>query len=76
MTEDPELRFRPLGLGFLGEQKVSFEETYGAMAAEISFEYLFFVAHLEQGYRVDLCSWDWKKKFKPLAGTEPVTVTS
>ncbi len=36
-------RFRPLGLGFLTEQKVSFEETYGPMAKEISFEYLFFV---------------------------------
>ncbi len=67
-------RFRPLGLGFLSGQKVSFEETYGAVAAEISFEYLFFVAHLEQGFRADLCSWDWKKKFKPLFG--PATLTA
>ena len=66
-------RFRPLGMGFLTGQKVSFEQTYGAMAAEISFEYLFFVEHLEQGYRADLCSWDWKKKFKPLYGTAPAT---
>ncbi len=66
-------RFRPLGLGFLAGQKVSFEETYGAMAAEISFEYLFFVEHLEQGLRADLLSWDWKKKFKPLFGSSPVT---
>jgi len=59
-------RFRPLGLGFLTEQRVSFEDTYGAMAREIEFEYLFFVRHIEDGYRVDLCSWDWKKRFKPL----------
>ncbi len=66
-------RFRPLGLGFLSGQKVSFQDTYGAMADEISFEYLFFVEHVDQGYRADLCSWDWKKKFKPLFGSAPVT---
>jgi hypothetical protein len=66
-------RFRPLGLGFLTEQKVSFEETYGPMAREISFEYLFFVSHIEQGFRVDLCSWDWKKKFQTLIDRAPVS---
>ncbi len=45
---------------------MSFEETYGSMAEEISFEYLFFVKHIEQGFRADLCSWDWKKKPKLL----------
>jgi hypothetical protein len=66
-------RFRPLGLGFLTEQKVSFEDTYGAMSKEISFEYLFFVGHVEQGFRVDLCSWDWKKKFKTLVDRTPIS---
>ena len=59
-------RFRPLGLGLLLGQDVSFEQVYGPMARELSFEYLFFLRHLEQGYRVDLCAWDWKKKFRPL----------
>ncbi len=59
-------RFRPLGLGFLTEQDVSFEDTYGAVAKQVDFEYRFFVGHVDQGYRVDLTSWDWKKKFKPL----------
>ena len=59
-------RFRPLGLGLLNKQPVSFEQVYGPMAAEISFEYKFFLQHLQRGYRVDLCSWDWKKKFRPL----------
>ncbi|MDA0834154.1 MAG: hypothetical protein O2955_07215 [Planctomycetota bacterium] len=62
-------RFRPLGLGFLTKQKVSFEQVYGSMADEISFEYLFFLNHLEAGYRVDLCAWDWKPKFRVLRGT-------
>jgi len=59
-------RFRPLGMGFLTKQPVSFEQTYGAMANEISFEYLFFLEHLDQGLRADLIAWDWKKKFLPL----------
>jgi hypothetical protein len=57
-------RFRPLGLGLLTKQQVSFEEVYGPMAKEIGFEYLFFLKHFDQGYRADLCSWDWKAKFQ------------
>ncbi len=64
-----QARFRPLGLALLQQRPdVSFESVYGAMADEISFEYLFFLQHVELGYRVDLCSWDWKtrpKKFRP-----------
>ena len=67
-------RFRPLGLGLLEKQPVSFEQVYGAMATEISFEYLFFIKHVDIGYRVDLCSWDWKKKFVPLRTASPITV--
>ena len=59
-------RFRPLGLAILTGQPVTFEQTYGAMATEICFEYLFFLKHFDIGYRADLCAWDWKKKFKPL----------
>jgi hypothetical protein len=63
-------RFRPLGLGFLTGQRVSFADTYGAMTREIDFEFDFFRKHLDQGYRVDLCSWDWKRKFRaPNAGS-------
>ncbi len=59
-------RFHSLGLGLLNKKNVSFEGTYGAMADEISFEYKFFLQHLDKDYRVDLCSWDWKAKFKKL----------
>jgi hypothetical protein len=62
-------RFRPLGLGFLTGQKVSFADAYGAMLPEIDFEYRFFVQHLDEGYRVDLCSWDWKRKFREPTGS-------
>jgi hypothetical protein len=56
-------RFRPLGLALLMKKDTSFERVYGTMAKEISFEYLFFLEHLERGLRVDLCSWDWKAKY-------------
>jgi hypothetical protein len=66
-------RFRVLGLGLLTGQRVSFEDTYGAMADEISFEYVFFLNHMDAGYRVDLTSWDWKKKFRALSGSAALT---
>ena len=62
-------RFRPLGLGLLTRQEVNFEQVYGAMAREVSFEYRFFLQHVERGYRADLCSWDWSKEFRPLTTT-------
>lgn len=57
-------RFRPLGLGLLTKQDVSFHETYGNMSREIDFEYKVFLKYLQKGYRADLCSWDWKAKFR------------
>lgn len=62
-------RFRPLGLGLLMNKPASFNQTYGSMAREISFEYLFFLKHFDQGYRCDLCQWDWKTKFRKLNST-------
>lgn len=62
-------RFKPLGLQLLNDQQTSFETVYGSMAREINFEYNFFLTHLDQGYRADMCSWDWKAKFTRLKGT-------
>lgn len=67
-------RFRPLGLGLLTNKPVSFETMYGAMAREISFEYLFFLKHVDVGYRVDLCSWDWKTRYRRPRGTTTATI--
>lgn len=66
-------KFRPLGLALLKKQETSFEAVYGDMAKEIMFEYRFFLKHLEQGYRADLCSWDWKRKFRAPKGSATVT---
>ena len=66
-------RFRPLGLGLLMKRRVSFKAIYGSMAKEINFEYQFFLKHLEPGFRVDLCSWDWKARFREPSGVDTVT---
>jgi hypothetical protein len=62
-NENYSKRFRPLGLALLTKKNTSFEQVYGNMAEEISFEYLFFLNHLEIGFRTDLCSWDWKTRY-------------
>ena len=47
-------------------QPVSFESAFGDFAAEISFEYDQFVGNFGNGYRADLCAWQWKSA-KPLS---------
>jgi len=67
-------RFRPLGLALLTKGRgVTFQRVYGPMSREISFEYLFFLKHLDRGYRVDLCRWDWKAKYRSPRGSSSVT---
>lgn len=69
-NENYTQRFKPLGLALLNEQRdASFWGVYGTQAKEIDFEYKLFLKDLETGYRVDLCSWDWKARGKPLKGT-------
>ncbi len=67
-------RFKPLGMGLMNDHRTSFEDVYGPMSKEISFEYLFFLKHMNQGYRSDLCAWDWKTKSQRLRGTATAQV--
>ena len=63
-------RFKALGIGMMsGQPGASFENVYGPVAREISFEYDFFVRHLDNGYRADLCAWQWNRKFRYLRPT-------
>ncbi|NQV28629.1 MAG: hypothetical protein HQ518_30115 [Rhodopirellula sp.] len=66
-------RFRPLGLAMLTGQRASFNGTYGSMAEEISFEYLFFLEHFDIGYRADLVFWDWKTKSSEPRSSRKIT---
>lgn len=68
-NENYTQRFKPLGLALLAEQRdVSFWSVYGTQAKEIDFEYRLFLKDIEPGYRVDLCTWDWKARGKTLKG--------
>lgn len=67
-------RFKPLGLAMMTGKNTGFNQVYGMQFQEIEFEYRLFVQDLEPGYRCDLCSWDWKTRFKPLAGKAVSTV--
>lgn len=53
-------RFKRLGKGMMAGERVTFESAFGDVAAEISFEYDQFVANFGNGYRADLCAWQWK----------------
>ena len=57
-------RFRTLGLGYLNGSPARFADVFGAMFDELAFEYRFFLDHVDNGYRVDLCRWDWHHKFR------------
>lgn len=73
MNPNYNARFRPFGQSILLKKEVTFEQVYGDMANEVSFEYLFFLEHLGNGYRVDLTAWDWKKRFVPLVSGRSLT---
>lgn len=61
-------RFKPLGLQLLSRADIDFWQVYGSQAQEIEFEYRLFLATVEPGFRMDLCSWDWKTRFSPAVG--------
>ncbi|MFG0334596.1 MAG: hypothetical protein ACF8TS_14670, partial [Maioricimonas sp. JB049] len=70
-NENYTKRFKPLGLALLAGKDVNFWQVYGTQAEEIEFEYRLFIENLEFGYRCDLCSWDWKTRFRGVTGTSP-----
>ncbi len=68
-------QFLALGRGLLAGKDLSFDQTYSAMTRELWFEYLLFLQHIDRGYRVDLCAWNWNKKFACLRPGRMVTAT-
>jgi hypothetical protein len=59
-------RFQSLGRRMLTDKRAAFDKTFAADEKRILFEYHLFVTHCGQGYRVDLCRWDWQHAFKPV----------
>ncbi|MEM7313658.1 MAG: hypothetical protein AAF497_10955 [Planctomycetota bacterium] len=60
-----EKRFKILGMAMMSGERATFESTFGDISREISFEYDQFVKNFGNGYRADLCAWQWKPA-KPL----------
>ena len=60
-------RFKKLGLNIMAGKSDSFENAFGKVANQISFEYDLFVSNFDNGYRADLCAWDWKTKCSNLS---------
>ena len=62
-------RFKPLAIALMEKQPgVTFAAVYGPVAPQISFEYNLFLNAVGNGYRADLCAWQWNEKFMPLRG--------
>ena len=62
-------RFKPLAIALMKNQEgATFEVVYGPMGQQLAFEYALFLDQLDNGYRADLCAWQWNRKFNPLAG--------
>jgi hypothetical protein len=59
-------RFRALGDSYISQGRDSFDGAFAPVAKEMAFEYAFFLQHMDVGYRVDLCRWDWQKRFRTL----------
>ncbi len=68
-------QFKTLGIALMSQQPgFSFETVYGPVAPQISFEYDLFVQQLDNGYRPDLCAWQWNRKFQYLPSQGYITV--
>lgn len=67
-------RFKTLGLNLMMGQDDSFDKAFGRVADQISFEYDQFIQNFGNGYRVDLCAWNWNAKAVSLIGRQRTQV--
>jgi hypothetical protein len=62
-------RFKPLAIALMEQREgVSFQSVYGQFGNRLAFEYRLFLEYLGNGFRPDLCAWQWDAKFKRLSG--------
>jgi hypothetical protein len=67
-------RFRQLGICYLNRLDADFDEVFGPDAKELAFEFDLFLREIDDGYRVDLCRWNWKKEFAAIGEGEAINV--
>ncbi len=68
-------RFRVLGANLLGSRGGSFERSFRTQQQELEFEFTFFLDHLERGFDVERCHWNWQKRFREPSSERPITAT-
>ena len=62
-------RFKPLAIALMEQREgVNFQSVYGQFGNRLAFEYQLFLKYLGNGFRPDLCAWQWTAKFKRLSG--------
>jgi hypothetical protein len=69
-------RFRNMGANLLQGKTNAFEKVFGNQAERIAFEYEQFVFNLDNGYRADLCAWDWNTSPAAVVGPSEFIVNS
>ncbi|MFK7819510.1 MAG: hypothetical protein AB8G99_12400 [Planctomycetaceae bacterium] len=74
-NENYSKKFRPLGLNMLARKKGSFTGTYGKQLKELEFEFDFFLDHVEPGFDVNRCRWDWGARFRKTKPGKPSRCT-
>lgn len=65
-------RFRLIGVGFLTGKPASFDRAFESTMEELDFEFQFFIDHLERGFDVNRCAWNWKARFREQKGTRQI----
>ena len=68
-------RFRLLGISYLSHGDVGFDNMFHPVQDQLAFEYHHFLENFDNGYRVDLCHWDWKKEFSVIDDGETKKVS-
>lgn len=64
-----------LGANLLSGRGGSFERSFRSQQEELEFEFTFFLDHLERGFDVERCCWNWQKKFREPTSQRPITST-
>lgn len=67
-------KFKRLGVDLMSDKETSFELAFKKDMKRIAFEYDQFIRNFDNGYRVDLCVWDWSTKPSPLAVNQKVKI--
>ena len=67
-------RFQAAGKLALAGHRNSFRDAFAGILPYLEFELAQFAKHLDDGYRVDLCRWDWDSEHRTLEVGKTTTV--